>query len=169
MPCGNQLISSKTLAGDYARELDEVYKNLIAHTTNGAYPDHRTIWNLLSKAYPRRKDISACDIFNTCVRAKAYLLKAIKEGKPLADFSLSPQQRANLTSSLDNNTSDIMDEALQSIKEIFVENLANDTCNMRLFAMLETLGSKDSGFTYALCHDSDGTLSGFVWMTAVMR
>ena len=66
---------------------------------------------------PRRKVISKNDIFNTRVNAKIFLEKAISEGKSLHDFALSPQQRSNLTSSLDNITSDIMDEAVESIEE----------------------------------------------------
>ena len=55
-----------------------------------------------------------------------------------------------------------MDEVVENIEEIFVEHLNGETYNMRFFAMLETLDNKNSGFTYALCYDDDGKLSGFV-------
>ena len=70
---------------------------------------------------------------------------------------------------MDNQTDYIMDETVHIVDELFTEYLNDETCNMKLFGILETLGKKSSGFTYALCNDGDGKLSGFVWMTSVMR
>lgn len=113
--------------------------------------------------------MNPCNIFNTRVRAKMYLKRTLKEGNSLAVFFSHSSSKTNLSLSLDNITTDIMDEAIVSIEDIFIENLNDDTCNMCLFAMLDTLRSKSSGFTYSLCHDINGKLSGVVWMTAFMR
>ena len=95
--------------------------------------------------------------------------EAVKAGKLLKDFTLTKAQCTDLMKSMDNKTDDIMDETVHIVDEVFTEYLNDETCNMKLFGILETLGNKSSGFTYALCNDGDGKLSGFVWMTSVMR
>ena len=69
---------SKIVAGYYAQSLEEVYNRLFMHLKNWDVPEHRLIQNLLSKEFPKRKEITPCDIFNTRVRTKEYLKKSLK-------------------------------------------------------------------------------------------
>ena len=52
IPCPDQLVKAKTLAGDYSKNIDNVLENLSFHLSNGEVPTHQLIRTLLRKAYP---------------------------------------------------------------------------------------------------------------------
>ena len=46
---------------------------------------------------------------------------------------------SSLTKSLENHTSDIIDEAVKCVKEVYFEYLNEDSYNVKLFDILEKL------------------------------
>ena len=62
-----------------------------------------------------------------------------------------------------------MDEAVISAKELYLNYLNDSTHRFKLFQYLEALSDNDPGFTYNICHNTENKLTGFCWMTSVMR
>ena len=70
---------------------------------------------------------------------------------------------------LDDVTEDIIDRAMQCSKEMFQDCLYNQNHKIKLMVILEKLASIDLGFTYNFHVDKSNKITGFVWMTSVMR
>ena len=64
--------------------------------------------------------------------------------------------------------SDIINKAIQCSKEIFEDYLHNPNHKINFFAILDKLGTIDTGFTYNFLIENNKK-NGFVWMTSVMR
>ena len=65
-------------------------------------------------------------------------------------------------------TDDILDDALVCAEEVFSEFINDNSCNSKIFGILEKLGRND-GFTYNISYDNSGKVTGIVWMTSIMR
>ena len=66
---------------------------------------------------------------------------------------------------LDDVTEDIIDKAIQCSKDC----LYDQNHKIKFRAILEKLISIDLAFTYNICVDKSKEITGFVWMTSVMR
>ena len=169
MPSSNQLVRQKTIAGDFTKNVHPVLQILANQLSVGEKPHYGYIRTLLKQVLPARKEVTRRDIWNTRIRAKMFLKQALKAGKPISEFRLTQEQLPELMKPIENETEDIMDSAVDAVDELFLESMNDDECNMKLLGIIEQLGKQNSGFTYALCHNEDHVIMGFVWMTAVMR
>ena len=70
---------------------------------------------------------------------------------------------------MDEITDDILDSDVVSDREIYYNFLNDRNLGFSLFQYLEALSKVDSGFTYAVSCDAEGKMTGFAWMTSVMR
>ena len=69
---------------------------------------------------------------------------------------------------LDDVTEDVIDKVMQCQKEIF-QNFLYDQNQKINYGHFRKLASIDPGFTYNFCVDKSNKITGFVWMTSVMR
>ena len=88
------------------------------------------------------------------------LIKQIKDNGHAID---------SLLRGLDDVTEDIVDKAMQCLKEIFQDYLYDLNHKIKFMAIYEKVASIDSGFTYNFCVYNSNKITGFVWMTSVMR
>ena len=123
----------------------------------------------MKRALPKRKLVTHRDIANTRVRAKMLIKYIHKSGTTIDTFNYEHSMVNGLTKSMDNITDDIIDDAIVCAKEVLHDYMADDSQRIKIIAMLERLGEIDPGFTYNLCMNKDNELTGFVWMTSVMR
>ena len=70
---------------------------------------------------------------------------------------------------LDDVNEDIIDKAIQCLKEIFQDYLYDQNHKIKFMAILEKLASIDPGFMNNFCVDKSNKITGHVWMSSVMR
>ena len=167
-PSGDQLVQVKTAAGDYAKCTIRVIEQLVNYLTCGKHPDQQYGQALLRKALPHCKCIHPRDVWNTRIRAKMLIRDIKRRGESIEIFNLRIKNPTDLVKPLDDLTDDILDDTLVCAEEVFSEFINDDSCNSKIFAILEKLGRKD-GFTYNIAYDNSGKVTGIVWMTSVMR
>ena len=90
-------------------------------------------------------------------------------GQTPSTFQYDLSMINGLTKSIDDDTEDVLEEAIFHAKEIYNEYLHDDNHRVKILAILEKLGQLDSGFTYNVCTDQNNVMTGFVWMTLAMR
>ena len=168
-PNENQLVLQRTRAGDYAKFSLLTMKDLMSMMDLKSHVDADIIRAMLLRAFPGRKGISKHDIRNARLRCQMLQKKIIQSGDTIESFKYDHSQVKGLLKGIDDNNDDIIDFAIQSSKEIYLKYLHDDSCRTKLLAILDKLGRKDSGFTYNVSFDIDGKLTGFVYMTSVMR
>ena len=123
----------------------------------------------MRKALPDRKSITSQEVYNVRVRALMLMKKIKAEGKTLESFDFKPDVEKQMFTPLDEITHDFLDEAAKSAREIFYDYLNDDHCSFKLFKYLEGLAAVDVGFTYNISQNDNGKMTGFAWMTSVMR
>ena len=123
----------------------------------------------MRKSLPDRKSITSQEVYNVRVRALMLMKKIKAEGKTLGSFYFKPDIQKQLFKPLDEITHDFLDEAAKSAREIFYDYLNDDHCSFKLFKYLEGLAAVDVGFTYNISQNDNGKMTGFAWMTSVMR
>ena len=161
----------KTKAGHYSNVTSLVLQHLVSYMIlkpNG-FADASLIRSYMRKVLPSRKSISAQEVYNVCVRAKLLMKQISAEGKTLETFDFKPDVQKQLFTPLDDISDDFLDEAAKSAREIFYEFLNDDQCSFKLFRYLENLADIDIGFTYNISRNGKGEMTGFAWMTSVMR
>ena len=133
------------------------------------YVKSNSIRELLTRALPVRKGIGRFDVVNCRVWAKMLMEHIKKCGKTISTYEYNHKTTSNLIVGLDNESDDFIDKAIMHSKDIFLEYINDDGSGLQLFAILARLGDIDPGFTYNICFDSNQKVTGFVWMTSVMR
>ena len=167
----NQYTWCKTKAGHYTNETSLVLRHLVSYMIlkpNG-FADASLIRSYMRKVLPSRKSISSQEVYNVRVRAKLLMKQISAEGKTLETFDFKPDIQKQLFTPLDDITDDFLDEAAKSAKDVFYDFLNDDQCSFKLFKYLENLADIDVGFSYNISRNDKGELTGFAWMTSVMR
>ena len=96
-----------------------------------------SIYELLQRALPNRKYISAVDVCNARVRAKM-LIKQIKEnGHSIDIFQYNEDVALGLLGGLDDLTENIIDKVIQCSKEIFQDYLYDQNHKKKFMSILE--------------------------------
>ena len=70
---------------------------------------------------------------------------------------------------MDDISDDFLDEAAKCAREIFYDFMNDSKCSFALFQYLAKLSKVDPGFTYDIARNAKGKMTGFAWMTSVMR
>ena len=127
------------------------------------------IRDLMKKALPDRKCASAQDVYNVRMRALLLMKQLKSDGQELATFNFKPDNTKLLFKPLDEINNDIINNCVTSTKEIYYDFLNDDKCSFSLFTYLDSLAEVDAGFTYNIAQNDAGQMTGFCWMTSVMR
>ena len=161
----------KTKAGQYSNQTALVLHHLVSYMVlkSNGFADASYIRSLMRKALPDRKSITSQDIYNVRVRANMLMKKLQAEGKSLDQFDFKPDVSKQLFTSLDDISDDFLDEAAKCAREIFYDFMNDSKCSFGLFQYLAKLSNADPGFTYDIAKDAEGKMTGFAWMTSVMR
>ena len=122
-PSKDHFVMVRTVAGDYGRLKSLILKDLIILIDLNLFVNSCSICELLQRALPDRKYISADDVYNTRVRTKMFI-KQIKENDHSIDvFQYNEDVALGLLRDLDDVTEDIIDKVMQCSKENFQDYL----------------------------------------------
>ena len=122
-PSKDQLVMVRTVAEDYGKFTSLLLKDLIKLIDLNHFVNSRSIRELLQRALPNRKYISADDICNARVGAKM-LIKQIKENDhSINTFQCYEDEALGLLRGLDDEIEDNIEKAMQCLKEIFQVSL----------------------------------------------
>ena len=91
------------------------------------------------------------------------------KGDEVDSYEYNYEAIRGLLRGMDNETSDYMDKAINIVKDIYQEYLNVDGNRIKIIALLEKIGEADDGFTFNVAYNKKGSVTGIVWMTAVMR
>ena len=170
-PGAKQYTLARIKAGEYAHATLQVLAQLVSHMIlrSTTVVDPNYIQELMKKSLPARKAINYLDIYNLRIRALMLIKKMKSENLDIDKFEFKPDMAEYLFTPLDEVTDNILDNAAVCACELYYEFMNSDENSFTLFSFLESLASKDKGFTYDVAQDSNGKMTGFSWMTSVMR
>lgn len=180
VPCNEQLVVQKSRLGLYSRPLqaDDLAYLIRLVATNPHVPAV-IMRNAMRPLYPESVPLDAQRIANLRVKIKVY----IKNRGYQKDFFEVPQADMefllgdgmevppNLTGeSVDENRASFVDEATRAAKEQLLELLKDPQGQaLNIENYLTRLNRIDPAFTSVLSRDSEGHLTGVIWMSPVQR
>ena len=110
-----------------------------------------SICEFLQRALPNRKYISADGVCSARVRAKMLIQQMKEIGHSINTFQYNEEVALGLLTGLYYVIEDLINKAMQCLKEIFKNYLYDQNHNIKLMTILEKLASMDPGFTYNFC------------------
>jgi hypothetical protein len=164
-PSANQLVVCRRASGDYSKLSQAMVASILSVLKNDPGVSTRALRAMLAPAFPKRKHISALEIFNMKVRVKLMHEETEKNGAA-SKYKVSME---NIFMGLDDDEDGVIDVASQHVHDILRAVLRSTDSGWKVIAMLEKLHAADPGFTYRISRDPNGFPQGFVWMTSQMR
>ena len=165
IPSANQLVVCRKASGDYSNLSEIMVNSIIAVMEHDPGVSTRALRAMLLPAFPKRKAISSLEIYNVRVRVRAMIEEKVNNGS----LQLHKDSLCNLFKGLDDDDSDVIDNASRQVQAMLRSVLASTTEGWKLKSLLEKMHAADSGFTYRVSYDKEGGPTGFVWMTPHMR
>jgi hypothetical protein len=117
--------------------------------------------------FPEGFDITSQDISNLRLKVKRLLQQ---DGKPT--FLTAEDHKfltVSNTDALDAQSPSFVDEASLHVQDILRNALNETSASSRIEKLLDDLVKKDPGFAYRIARADSGSISGYVYMTSVMR
>jgi hypothetical protein len=169
LPSRNQLAVEKRMAGCHTVAIHEPrIKTILSVMGSGSRVPIKMLRNLMRPLYPPGTSLDARMVFNFSLKLKRML--ASKAGDIDSQTITEEEETALLsTTDLEEESPAFLTEAFAQFTELLKEALAdqNDLHQMEIY--LKSLADCDPTFTYRVGHSSDGTTTGFIWQTGVMR
>jgi hypothetical protein len=167
-PGRTQLVADKQSAGSYTRPLDlSQMQSIVTVIRSDPRVSARCLRNLMRPLFPEGFDISSQEISNLRLKVKRLL---IRDDTPTF---LTAEDHKFLTASnedaLDAQSPSFVDEATLHVRDILRNALNESTDSRRIEKLLEDLVKKDAGFAYRIARADNGSISGYIYMTSVMR
>ncbi|KAG7373178.1 hypothetical protein IV203_033902 [Nitzschia inconspicua] len=126
--------------------------------------------DLVRPLYPPGTSLDTQLLFNFRVKLKRMLTRGEID---LSSHTVTDDDEADLmgmTSDLDYQKSpEFLTEALASFQELLKDTLEDQNEVQKIFHYLNQLAARDPTFAYRVGTAADGTVTGFVWQTGVMR
>ena len=167
-PGHNQLRLGRLVSGQYTQYTDLIMKDLINMICTDKYVRTQVIREKLLKIYPRSIYPSYTAVYNASLRAQMIIDKAQMNDEDPSTL-LTRKDFPNLYRGLDDETGDVLDDAIVASSTIFKNVLNSCDGNNQLVNFLYQLSSIDVGFTYKIFFDQRNKISGFMWQISVMR
>jgi hypothetical protein len=167
-PGRTQLVADKKSAGSYTRQIDlSQLQSIVTVIRSDPWVSARCLRNLMRPLFPEGFDISSQVISNLRLKVKQ-LLKL--DGTPTF---LTAEDHKFLTASnedaLDAQPPGFVDEASLHVRDILKNALNESTDSSRIEKLFGDLALKDPGFAYRVARADNGSISGYIYMTSVMR
>ena len=161
-PSNDQLVQTRTRAGDYTKYYAFVMQDLMKMSDVGRYVSSNTIRELITRVLPNRKPVNKRDICNVRIRMKLLIREIKASGKNPETFNYNASIRNSLTRSKDHKSEDYLETALIVAKEVFNDYLLDEGNRVKVIAMLQRLSEIDKGFTFNVSVNKDNVMTGIV-------
>ena len=126
------------------------------------------IRTLQLRTFPQRKGITKHDMNNARTVWKMLQQQIFQSGAIIKNSEYDHTMVKGLPTGVDDPNDDIIDKAVESLKEICLKYLHDETCQTKLLVLYEKLGTKDCSLTHNLSFDVNGKLARFVYMTSLI-
>jgi hypothetical protein len=170
LPSRSQLAVEKRKAGAVTVAIHEAQiKAILAVMATGTRVPTSMLREMMKPLFPEGTSIDSVLIFNFRLKIKRMLAKGTID---LASHTVSEDDERNLlsTNDLDKEQSpEFMSEVFRQFQDLLQEALKDQNDIKQISTYLESLSSCDPGFTYRIGWSADGSITGFVWQTGVMR
>ena len=169
LPSRNQLAVEKRKAGCHTVAINEQrIKTILSVMESGTRVPIRLLRDLMRPLYPPGTSLDSQMIFN--FRLKVKRLLASRPGDIDSQTITEEEEEALLsTNDLTEQSPEFLTEAFTQFNELLREALADQNDLLQIGNYLKALADKDPTFTFRIGHAEDGTTTGFIWQTGVMR
>ncbi|KAG7343955.1 hypothetical protein IV203_021963 [Nitzschia inconspicua] len=126
--------------------------------------------DLVRPLYPPGTSLDSKLLFNIRLKIKRMLAKGDID---LASYTVTADENAELLSAAEDlnyqQSPEFLTEALIQFQELLKEAFVDQNEVQQILHYLDKLVECDSSFSYRVGRAADGTVTGFVWQTGVMR
>lgn len=113
---------------------------------------------ILHRCYPKRQTLDYAQINNARIWAQTIVDKARRTGTDPTDL-VSAERVPNLIRTLDFDSENILDEAIETADNLFYDVLNDCDGNSELLTFLHQLNQKDKAFTYKISFNKSNQIS----------
>ena len=169
LPSPEQLAVEKRKAGSLNVSVHEArIKSIMATLNTNVSVSTSLLREMMKPLYPPGTSLDAKLIFNFRLKIKRMIAAA--PGDVMA-VTVTEDDETDLLAPYDENaeTPSFLTEALQQYQELLAQALHDQNDVTRIKKFLQSMSAADSTFTYRESWSDDGTPTGFVWQTGVMR
>jgi hypothetical protein len=169
-PSSAQLAVEKRKSGIFSVATHEgQIRSIMTLLGTGTYVPTSLLREMMLPMYPSGTSLDSRLIFNFRVKMKLYMLRNPTEC--LSNVTVTEQDQASLlvTDDVSLECPQFLTNALCQFKELLKDAMTdhNDLHQIRKF--LKLMSDVDDTFTYRQSLSDDGSATGFVWQTGVMR
>ena len=169
-PCRNQLVVEKRKAGTITVAIHETQiKAILAVMSSGERVPTAMMRQLMKPIYPEGTSLDAVLVFNFRLKIKRMLSSGVVD---LESHTVTETEERNLLSSEEadfSSSPDYLTEAFVQFQDLLKEALSDENDVKQITTYLESLAGCDPSFTFRIGRSADGSVTGFVWQTGVMR
>ena len=167
-PCNSQLAVEKRKSGVVVASLHEArIKAIITVIRTETRVPVATLREMIRPLYPPGTALDAQLIFNLRLKIK----RMIKQGlvDDINSVSITEEQERELLSPVVDESPAFLTEVFVQFQELLKEALLDKNDLIQMKDYLDSLVAADPTFSYRMSHADDGTTTGFVWQTGIMR
>lgn len=170
LPSRAQLCVEKRKAGTFTVAVHESQiKVILSVMATGTKVPIPMLRQMMKPLFPDGTSLDSKLIFNFRLKIKRMLDKGSID---LSSHTVTEEDEAQLLSleDLDNQqTPEFLTEAFKQFQELLQESLLDQNDLQQIITYLDSLVACDESFTYRIGKSADGSVTGFVWQTGVMR
>ena len=169
-PCRNQLVVEKRKAGSITVAIHESQiKAILAVMASGERVPIPMLRQMMKPLYPEGTSLDSRLIFNFRMKIKRMLACGVID---LESYTVTESDERNLLALEEADSSlspSYLTEAFLQFQDLLKEALSDENDVKQIITYLESLAACDSTFSYRVGKSADGSVTGFVWQTGVMR
>ncbi|KAG7341543.1 hypothetical protein IV203_023495 [Nitzschia inconspicua] len=170
-PSSSQLSIEKRKAGAVTAAVNESrIKSILTVMATGQRMPPEMLRRLVRPLYPPGTSLDSKLLFNIRLKIKRMLAKGDID---LASHTVTKADEAHLLSNTEDldylQSPEFLTEAFLQFRELLEESLGDQNDVQNILHYLDKMVKCDPTFDYRVGRSSDGTVTGFVWQTGVMR
>ncbi len=172
LPSRSQLTIEKRKAGCHTVAINEQrIKTILSVMETGSRVPVDMMRDLMRPLFPPGTSLDFQLVFNFRLKLKRMLASRADRGGNIDSQTITGAEEDELlaTNDLDQESPEFLTEAFSQFQELLKEAMLDQNDLKQMEQYLDSMASCDPTFTYRIGHGSDGTVTGFIWQTGVMR
>jgi hypothetical protein len=165
-----QLAVEKRKSGAFTAAIHETQiKAILSVMSTGSRVQTSLLRDMMRPLYPPGTALDAMLIFNFRLKIKRMLQKGIID---MSSYTVTEDDERKLLESSDLDRIDspeFLTDAFRQFRDLLQEAMKDENDIKQITNYLSSLSQCDKTFTYRVGRAQDGSVTGFVWQTGVMR
>jgi len=169
-PCRSQLQMEKRNSGACTVAVNEFHiKSILSVLMTKVKVNNKLLRQLMKPLFPAGTSLDSKLVFNFRLKMQRIIEAGLQD---VNSYTVTGEQEMALlnTSALDyEQNPEFLSEALTQFEFLVIQSLMDKNDVAQMTSCLESLKACDEHFDFRIGHAEDGSVSGFVWQTGVMR